>query len=148
MLKRLATLVAGALAASATMLVTAPPAAAAATCVALPVSTIGFTVGAADEEVRVPAITDVNVCLWSDGSYGSFAPRIEQPTGCGDPCLRVVLVNWRMEWNYGVTFRADGVYNEYRTLIPGVETGPPGEACLFSIGSPADTSCLTYLNVG
>ena len=146
MLKRTAAVAVAAASLFAGTVATAP-AALADLCTPVPLTTQGVTVGAAGKEVRVPAISNVAVCIWSNDSYGSILPELRPGAGCGDPCYSFVFIHWNLHWDYGIRYTADGQPRELRADMPPVPTGGPGELCVFSVGAPADTSCLTYVSL-
>ncbi|HEV2890813.1 MAG TPA: hypothetical protein VGX28_10610 [Frankiaceae bacterium] len=118
-------------------------------CKAVPGSTTGFTVGAAGKAVRVPAIGNIAICVQDEDNVtqnGIVTTQVR--SGCGQVCLNVVTAYYHWHVSYVVRYTADGVPASIRVPGPEVSSEPVQPMCLFGIGSPADTSCLAYLNVG
>jgi hypothetical protein len=118
----------------------------AASCTTLPVSTTGADVRVAGEDRRVPAITDVTICVgdaavpfvWTATSGGSCV------TGCLSVGLRGSDVD---SGGITISYRADGQTTS-QSIDPG-GLGGPSDTCLLSVGGPdaPHPDCFVALGV-
>lgn len=110
------------------------PAATAATCAPVPGSTPGTNVTIAGQVHRVPAISNIRLCV-GDGAV----PLVSVETyggGCTAACLAVV-VRGSGAGTPGVTlaYYADGVPTDY--TVDSRQIGGPGtDTCLLGVGAP------------
>lgn len=120
-------------------------------CMPAPVGTVGLHAEVGTEEVHVPALTDVALCVDvpQPVGQGSTPTEFTQYPGCGFPCFRVVIEEGR--WTAASTrvsvylrYEADGV----PTVVPlanepiwvGVDN--PNPVCV-SMGNPIP-ECPSY----
>ncbi len=134
-------LVAGVIVAAAAVPLTA---ARAETCVPLPGGSPGATIHVGDEEVTVPAISGISVCVESPGLPG--IPWVSTE-GCGSPCASVVVTGGSSTDGYVVVkYSADGAPQEVRAPIPGLGGGG-GEVCYAGVGVPARADCFVRIDL-
>ncbi len=116
--------------------IASPTAAFAESCLSLPVSTTGLTISGGGQEVRVPAYSDLQVCLQLPGVVGT--PRVESSGGATSV---IVYQSGASDGYVAARGTADGAAWETRVPVPGVGGGGSGETCVFSIGAPARHDC-------
>ena len=112
-------------------------------CVQVPVGTVGVHVEVGDEEVHVPAFTDVHLCAAGWPPEGEPLPvRLEVYLWCGFPCFTLVVEEG--EWTAASTrvtawlaYTADGVPTEIPLVDVPIAVVPdnPNPVCV-AVGNP------------
>jgi hypothetical protein len=119
----------------------APPALAFIECRDLGVSLPGATITAGDQEVVIPAMTDIGICYGAAVTFED-PPEVELREGCGTPCF-VIDLQFKTAENFGVSVGyywtdedgnlvGDGHGNPYMPL------SPPVPICI-AVGNPRPT---------
>lgn len=118
-----------------------PSPAQAESCVTVPVGSSGFTLEAAGEEVRIPAIASASVCYELPGTPG--IPWVKTEYGG----VSVVITGGSAAGGHvELRYVADGVTREVGAPIPALGGGG-SETCLFGVGSPsARPDCAVKLH--
>jgi hypothetical protein len=127
------------------VLVWAAPAAQAATCQAVPGSTIGTDVSIAGQKFRVPAISGIQVCV---GSVSVPLVTVETSGGaCTFSCLSVLVGGGPADAEgITITYLEDGVPKSVPVTPPPVD-GPPS-TCVLSVGSPDAPYPDCFISIG
>lgn len=109
------------------------PAAQAATCVSVPVSTIGTDVSLLGDRYRVPAVSGIRVC--ADGASTPLVAVETSGGSCSSGCLSVLLQgNDTDAGAVTIYYSTDGTSHS-ETVNPG-GAGGGSDTCLLSVGSP------------
>ncbi|HYP21992.1 MAG TPA: hypothetical protein VEV43_00290 [Actinomycetota bacterium] len=110
-------------------------------CVTVPVGSSGFTLEAAGEEVRIPAIASASVCYQIPGTPG--IPWVKTEYGGASV---VVTGGSATGGHVALRYVADGSTRSVTAPLPA--TGGGGrETCLFGVGSPyARPDCAVKLH--
>lgn len=113
------------------------------TCVPLPGTSPGATIEVGSEQVRVPSISGIHVCVQLPGLPG--IPWVSTE-GCGSPCASVVVTSGSSATGYVVVgYTTDGVPQQVAVPIPG--TGGGAETCLAGVGAPARSDCFVKVSL-